>query len=759
MKYKEIIELLNKMTIEEKIGQMVQIGGDVFLSDDTNGMLTGPLRNLHLSKKMIYHVGSVLNIIGAEKVKKVQNEYLSKSRLKIPLLFMDDIINGYKIAFPIPIAQGCSWNTKAIQKMTEISSMESSIAGANVNFSPMVDLSRDARWGRVMESIGGEDPLLGEIYTKTVVKAYQGKNLSEIGKIASCVKHIAAYGAVEAGRDYNTVDMSEREFRQYYLPAYKAAIEAGAEMLMTSFNILNGIPSTVNQWLIQEVIRKELGFKGIIISDYGAIEETIAHGYSANEKEAAKNAINAGIDIDMMSGIYANYLKDLYLENQEIENKVNESVLRILTLKNKLGLFENPYGNTNEVKENTYLMNSKNLEKAKELTQETFVLLKNKNRVLPLKTNKKIALIGPYIDNIGITGSWSMFSDRTKNGTILDIFKEIMGSQVLYAKGCEILRQEEINKILSAEGLPMVHVENESQKEQDMIASAIQTAKKADVIVLALGEHYRQTGEACSRSNISLPENQIQLINKLYALSKPMVLILFNGRPVQLSTIEEKLDGILEVWFPGTTGAKAITEMILGENNPSGKLTMSFPQNVGQCPVYYNHYNTGRPHHKNLRYVSRYQDIPTESFYPFGYGLSYCDFKYTELYLNKHKMNKNETITVSVKIENQSDYAGYEVIQLYIQDLYGSVVRPVKELKAFKKEYFKPHEIKYVDFDIDIHMLKFWNEKLEFVAESGEFKVFVGGDSVNVLEDKFELELDFYQIRKSNSINLLKDKK
>ena len=744
MKYKEIIELLNKMTIEEKIGQMVQIGGDVFLSDDTNGMLTGPLRNLHLSKKMIYHVGSVLNIIGAEKVKKVQNEYLSKSRLKIPLLFMDDIINGYKIAFPIPIAQGCSWNTKAIQKMTEISSMESSIAGANVNFSPMVDLSRDARWGRVMESIGGEDPLLGEIYTKTVVKAYQGKNLSEIGKIASCVKHIAAYGAVEAGRDYNTVDMSEREFRQYYLPAYKAAIEAGAEMLMTSFNILNGIPSTVNQWLIQEVIRKELGFKGIIISDYGAIEETIAHGYSANEKEAAKNAINAGVDIDMMSGIYANYLKDLYLENKEIENKVNESVLRILTLKNKLGLFENPYGNTNEVKENTYLMNSKNLEKAKKLTQETFVLLKNKNRVLPLKTNKKIALIGPYIDNIGITGSWSMFSDRTKNGTILDIFKEIMGSQVLYAKGCEILRQEEINKILSADGLPTVYIEDEIQKEQDMIISAMQTAKKADVIVLALGEHYRQTGEACSRSNISLPENQIQLINKLYTLSKSMVLILFNGRPVQLSTIEEKLDAILEVWFPGTTGAKAITEMILGENNPSGKLTMSFPQNVGQCPVYYNHYNTGRPHHKNLRYVSRYQDIPTESFYPFGYGLSYCDFKYTELYLNKHKMNKNETITVSVKIENQSDYAGYEVIQLYIQDLYGSVVRPVKELKAFKKKYFKPHEIKYVDFDIDIHMLKFWNEKLEFVAESGEFKVFVGGDSVNVLEDKFELELDFY---------------
>ena len=739
MKHKEILELLNEMTIEEKIGQMVQITGDVFLSEDTNSILTGPLKDLHLSKEKVYHVGSVLNIVGAENVKKVQDKYLSKSRLKIPLLFMDDIINGYKIAFPIPIAQGCSWNPKVIKEMTEISSMESSIAGANVNFSPMVDLSRDARWGRVMESIGGEDPLLGEIYARTMVKAYQGNRLSKIGKMVSCVKHIAGYGAVEAGRDYNTVDMSEREFRQYYLPAYKSAIEAGAEMIMTSFNILNGIPSTVNKWLIQEIIRKELGFEGIIISDYGAIEETITHGYSANEKEAARNAINAGVDIDMMSGIYANHLKDLCLENLEIENKVNESVLRILTLKNKLGLFENPYGNANTKKEKTYIMNPTNLEKAKKLTQETFVLLKNKNHVLPLQKNKKIALIGPYIDTIVITGSWSMFSDRTKNGTILDIFKEKIGNEVLYTKGCEILRQEEINKILSADGLPTVHVENESQKEQEMITSALQIAKKADVILLALGEHYKQSGEACSRSNIALPENQIQLINELYTLSKPMVLILFNGRPIELNTVEEKVDAILEVWFPGTTGAKAIVEILFGEENPSGKLTMSFPQNVGQCPVYYNHYNTGRPHHSNLRYVSRYQDIPTESFYPFGYGLSYCNFKYTDMHLNKHKMKKNETITVTVKIENQSDYAGYEVVQLYIQDLYGSVVRPVKELKTFKKAYFQSHEIKYVNFEIDIDMLKFWNDKLEYVAESGEFKVFVGGDSVNVLEEKFEL--------------------
>ena len=738
MKNKEIIQLLNEMTIEEKIGQMVQVAGDIFLSDDIN-VSTGPLKNLHMTNETLYNIGSVLNIIGAERVRKVQDEYLSKSRLKIPLLFMDDIINGYKIAFPIPIAQGCSWNTKVIKEMAEISAMESSIAGANVNFSPMVDLSRDARWGRVMESIGGEDPLLGEIYAKTIVNSYQGKNISKIGKIASCVKHIAAYGAVEAGREYNTADMSEREFRQYYLPAYKSAIEAGAEMLMTSFNILNGIPTTVNKWLIQEVIRKEIGFKGIIISDYGAIEETIVHGYSANEREAARNAINAGVDIDMMSSIYANHLKELCLEDKEIEKKVNESVLRILTLKNKLGLFENPYGNINEEKEKTYLMNSCNLEKAKKLTEETFVLLKNENHILPIQKDKKIALIGPYADNIGITGSWSMFSDRSQNTTLLDSFKEKLGNRIAYAKGCEILRQKEINKILSAEGLPTVHIENEDKLEQKMVNSAIQTAKNVDIILLALGEHYKQSGEACSRSMISLPENQIQLINALHKLSKPIILILFNGRPIQLNNVEEKLDAILEVWFPGTTGAKAITEVILGEENPSGKLTMSFPQNAGQCPVYYNHYNTGRPHHDNFRYLSRYQDIPTESFYPFGYGLSYCDFKYLELKLDKHKIKENDNITVTVKIENKSDYAGYEVIQLYIQDMYGSVVRPVKELKAFKKEYFKPHEVKYVDFDININMLKFWNDKLEYIAERGEFKAFVGSNSVNVLEEKFEL--------------------
>ena len=376
------------MTIDEKIGQMIQIKGEVFLSDKVN-LTTGPIKDINLSKEMLYNVGSILNTVGAEKVKKVQDEYLSKNRLNIPLLFMNDIINGYKLSFPVPIAQGCSWNLEVISKIAQISAMESNIAGTNVTFSPMIDLVRDARWGRVMESIEGEDPYLGKIYAKTIVKTYQGNDISKIGNIVACAKHIAAYGAVEAGRDYNTVDMSEREFRQYYLPAYKSAIDNGVEMVMTSFNIVNGIPATINKWLIQDLLRKELNYKGIIISDYGAIEETIAHGLSENEEEAARNAINAGVDIDMMSKIYSNYLKKLCLEDKEIEDKVDESVLRILNLKNKLGLFENPYGNMQK----EYMMNFDNKKEVEELTQETFVLLKNKNNILPLKENQKIAFI------------------------------------------------------------------------------------------------------------------------------------------------------------------------------------------------------------------------------------------------------------------------------------------------------------------------------------------------------------------------------
>ena len=485
----------------------------------------------------------------------------------------------------------------------------------------MVDLVRDPRWGRGMESVGGEDPYLGETFAKTMIEAYQGEDISKLGNAAACVKHFAAYGAAEAGRDYNTVDMSEREFRQYYLPAYQSAIENGAEMIMTSFNTINGIPASVNQWLLRDLLRKELGFKGIVISDYSAIEETIAHGVSKDKKEAAYKAIMAGVDIDMMSNVYANHLKDLIEEGKVPEAVLDESVLRVLTLKNKLGLFENPYGNTNEEREKKILKCKEHLQKARELTAETFVLLKNEKKVLHLKRDSKIALIGPYADNIAILGSWSIYSDKARIPTLKETFEKMVGAEnVLYAKGSHILEEKDLNHMLLEDGEPPIHTEDEKEMEKQMLKEAIEIAKKADVIVLAIGEHYRQSGEACSRANIEISQIQQNLLEKLSQLNKKMVIILFNGRPLVLNQVAEKTDALLEVWFPGTEGANAITDIVFGEVNPSGKLTMSFPQATGQCPIYYNHYNTGRPHIEDIRFASRYQDIPTESYYAFGYG-------------------------------------------------------------------------------------------------------------------------------------------
>lgn len=739
MKKEKLLELLQEMTIEEKIGQLIQVLGETFLMDDVD-TTTGPLKDLNLSNEMLYHVGSILNVVGSEKIRKIQDEYLSKSRLKIPLLFMADVINGYRTVFPIPIAQGCSWDTNVIYHCTKVSIKEAGAAGASVNFSPMVDLVRDSRWGRVMESIGGEDPYLGEVFAKTMVEAYQGEDISKLGNAAACVKHFAAYGAVEGGRDYNTVDMSEREFRQYYLPAYKSAIDNGAEMIMTSFNTINGIPSSVNQWLLREVLRKELGFKGIVISDYSAIEETIAHGVSKDKKEAAYKAIMAGVDIDMMSSVYANHLKELVEEGKVPEEILNESVMRVLTLKNKLGLFENPYGNIDEEREKRILKSQENLQEARKQTAETLVLLKNEKEILPLKKNQKIALIGPYGDNIAILGSWSIFSDKSKIQTLKEVLEKRIGTEnVLYAKGSEILKEKEINQILSADGGKVIHIENEEEKENQYLQEAIEIAKQVDVIVLAIGEHYRQSGEACSRANIEISEIQKRLLNELAKQNKKIVTILFNGRPLVLRDIAEKTDALLEVWFPGTEGANAIADVIFGEVNPSGRLTMSFPQATGQCPIYYNHYRTGRPHISNIRFASRYQDIPTESYYPFGYGLSYSKFEYSDLKISSNKIEEKIPITVSIKVKNNSNVGGKEVIQLYIQDLVASSVRPVKELKGFKKEYFEAFEEKIITFEITVDMLKFWSEKLQYKAEPGEFKIFVGPNAREGEEAIFEL--------------------
>lgn len=605
----------------------------------------------------------------------------------------------------------------------------------------MVDLVRDSRWGRVMESIGGEDPYLGQVFARAMIKAQKDIKTEKTKEMISCVKHFAAYGAVEAGRDYNTVDMSQREFRQYYLPAYKEAIDSGAEMIMTSFNIVNGIPATVNKWLLKDLLRNELGFKGIVISDYSAIEETIKHGVSKDKKDAAYKAITAGVDIDMMSNVYAGNLKQLVEEKLVSEELIDDAVLRVLRLKNSLGLFENPYKNIDNREENDLLSNKENLELARRLTTKTIVLLKNENNILPLNHKQKIALIGPYADNIAILGSWSMFSDKSKITTLKEAFEAKIGKEnVIYAKGSEILEEREINQILQSDGGTMIHTENEEEKLTQYLKEAKEAAKQADVIVLAIGEHYRQSGEACSRANIDISNIQKRLLNELAKLNKKIVAIMFNGRPIVLRDISEKVNGLLEAWFPGTEGANAITDIIFGDANPSAKLTMSFPQATGQCPIYYNHYNTGRPHESNVRYVSRYQDIPTESYYPFGYGLSYSKFIYSCLNLSNKVLTKDSKIKVSVKIKNDSNRIGEEIVQLYIQDLVAKVVRPVKELKAFQKVVILPKQEKEVTFEISEDMLKFWDENLRYDSENGDFKVYIGTNSEDTLFDTFSFK-------------------
>ena len=605
----------------------------------------------------------------------------------------------------------------------------------------MVDLVRDSRWGRVMESIGGEDPYLGQVFARAMIKAQKDIKTEKTKEMISCVKHFAAYGAVEAGRDYNTVDMSQREFRQYYLPAYKEAIDSGAEMIMTSFNIVNGIPATVNKWLLKDLLRNELGFKGIVISDYSAIEETIKHGVSEDKKDAAYKAITAGVDIDMMSNVYAGNLKQLVEEKLISEELIDDAVLRVLRLKNSLGLFENPYKNIDNREENELLSNKENLELARKLTTKTIVLLKNENNILPLNHKQKIALIGPYADNIAILGSWSMFSDKSKITTLKEAFEAKIGKEnVIYTKGSEILEEREINQILQSDGGTMIHTENEEEKLTQYLKEAKEAAKQADVIVLAIGEHYRQSGEACSRANIDISNIQKRLVNELAKLNKKIVAIMFNGRPIVLRDISEKVNGLLEAWFPGTEGANAITDIIFGDANPSAKLTMSFPQATGQCPIYYNHYNTGRPHESNVRYVSRYQDIPTESYYPFGYGLSYSKFIYSCLNLSNKVLTKDSKIKVSVKIKNDSNRIGEEIVQLYIQDLVAKVVRPVKELKAFQKVVILPKQEKEVTFEISEDMLKFWDENLRYDSENGDFKVYIGTNSEDTLFDTFSFK-------------------
>jgi beta-glucosidase len=719
MREQQLLELLKKMTLDEKIAQLQQLATHFFKGANEEGQITGPMTEMGISEEDIKNTGSVLGASGAQLTKKIQEAHLKENRLGIPLLFMADIIHGFKTIFPVPIAIGSSWDLELAEKSAEIAAKEAAVSGVHVTFAPMVDLVRDPRWGRVVESTG-EDPYLNSEFARAFVRGFQGKDLSnDNNRVAACVKHFAAYGAPEGGRDYNTVNMSERQLREMYLPAYKAAIDEGCEMVMTSFNTVDGIPSSGNHHLLRDILRDEWNFDGVIISDWGAVKELIPHGVAEDEAEAALKSITAGVDIEMMTPCYVHHLKQLVQEGKIKETVIDEAVLRILKLKNKLGLFENPFRGADEQLEKVVILSKSHRLVARKLATKSCVLLKNEN-VLPLDTNKKIALIGPFAQSNDILGPWSWQGSKNDAITLeMGIKTKLDTNNLFVAKGCGIL-----------------------SGSLDELDDAIKAAKNSDMIILALGESSDMSGEAGSRADIRIPDVQIHLLHELKKLNKPIITVLFNGRPLDLHGIIEESDAILEAWYPGTEGGAAIADILFGDVNPSGKLTMSFPYSVGQIPVYYNSYNTGRPYTKDdphNRYVSKYLDIPNEPIFPFGYGLSYTTFSYTGHTLSNEVMTLDQPITVTVQVTNTGSVPGEEIVQLYIRDITGEVVRPLKELKAFKKIYLEPNETKTITFTITEEQLRYYHKNLEFTSDAGTFEIYIGPNSRDVKSLSFKL--------------------
>lgn len=738
MKQEELQELLNSLTWKEKVGQLVQLSADFFHSEE---LAVGPSKKLGISSDMVDVVGSVLNVTGAEKTKKIQEEYLAKSNHKIPLLFMADIIYGYRTIFPIPLGLGATWNPEMIKEAYKVTSNESRSAGAHVTYAPMVDLVRDARWGRCLESTG-EDPLLNSDFAKAMVEGIQQEKEGEINGIASCVKHFAAYGAAESGREYNTVDMSERRLRQDYLSGYKSAIDAGCKLVMTSFNTYDGIPVTGNQFLLKQLLREEWGFNGVIISDYAAVQELIAHGVAQDDREATMLAINATNDIDMKTSCYANELEPLIREGKIDPTLVDDAVLRVLNLKNELGLFEDPYRGASIKKENSTLLLEESRKLARKVSSEAIVLLQNNNNLLPLIPNKdKILLVGPYGDSKQLIGLWAVHGKEDDVVSIKEGIQEILDrDHFSFEQGCDLLSDYEFLGEFGATKEQINEMGISDEKKEILLNEALTAAQEADVIIYAMGEHTMQSGEAGSRTDITLPDIQKEFIDKLVKLGKKNILLSFSGRPLSLKKETEQMDAILQVWFPGTEGGHAIADILFGKVNPSGRLSMGFPVSVGQLPMYYNEFKTGRPYgnskHKG-RFVSKYLDCQNEALFPFGYGLSYGEVEYSNLSINTKHMKSN--LIIKVQVKNLSGYDISETVQLYIQDIIGSVVRPIKELKKYKKVTLKPHEEKEVTFELKREDLFYYMRNMTFGTEEGNYKIFVGKNSRDNLVEEFTL--------------------
>lgn len=725
--------LMQKMTLDEKIGQLnLPVSGDI---------TTGQAESSDIAKKIAEgKVGGLFNIKSVAKIREVQKLAVEKSRLKIPLLFGMDVIHGYETVFPIPLGMSCIWDMDIIERSARIAAQEASADGINWTFSPMVDISRDPRWGRVSEG-NGEDPYLASEIAKAMVRGYQGTDLSKSNTIMSCIKHFALYGASEAGRDYNTVDMSRQRMYNEYLPPYKAAVAAGVGSVMASFNEIDGIPATANKWLLTDLLRKQWGFKGFVVTDYTGINEMVDHGIGDLQAVSAR-ALKAGIDMDMVGEGFLTTLQKSLKEGKVTINEINAACRRILEAKYKLGLFDNPYLYCDENRAKTEIFTEANRKEARAIAAESFVLLKNEGQVLPLKKSGTIALIGPLADATeNMTGTWSVAANHSKAVSVIRGITDVVGNQakILYAKGSNLDADSLIEQRATMFGKAL---KRDYRPQSEILQEALSVANQSDVIVAVLGEGAEMSGEASSRTNIEIPSVQRELLAALLKTGKPVVLVLFTGRPLALTWEHQNVPAILNVWFGGSEAGHAIADVLFGDVNPSGKLSATFPQNVGQVPLFYNHKNTGRPLPEGKwfqKFRSNYLDVSNDPLYPFGYGLSYTSFSYSDIKLSNTAMTSQQKIKATVTVTNTGSRDGKEVVQLYIRDLVGTSTRPVKELKGFKKIFLKSGESREVSFDISVDDLKYYNYDLKYVAEPGDFKVFIGGNSRDVKEADFKL--------------------
>lgn len=706
----KVSELLSKMTLEEKVGQLVQYSGFEYATGPQNSNSANVLNEIKQGK-----VGSMLNVAGAGETRKFQ-ELALQSRLRIPLLFGQDVIHGYRTTFPVNLGQAASWDLGLIEKSERIAATEASAYGIHWTFAPMVDVARDPRWGRVMEG-SGEDTYLGTQIGLARIRGFQGKGLGNLDAIMACAKHFAAYGAAVGGRDYNSVDMSLRQLNETYLPPFKAAAEAGVATFMNSFNDINGIPATANKYILRDLLKGKWNFKGFVVSDWGSIGEMVPHGYAKDNKEAAEKAILAGSDMDMESRAYMAELPKLVQEGKVDPKFIDDAARRILVKKFEMGLFDDPYRFSNEKRQKEQTNNQENRKFGREFGSKSIVLLKNEKNILPLsRSTKTVALIGPFGKETSANhGFWSVAfkDDNQRIVTQFDGIKNQLdkNSTLLYAKGA-----------------------NADDQDRSMFAEAVETAKKADVVIMTLGEGHAMSGEAKSRSNLHFSGVQEELLKEVAKTGKPIVLMINAGRPLVFDWAADNIPAIIYTWWLGTEAGNSIADVLFGTVNPGGKLPMTFPRTEGQIPVYYNHYNTGRPAKNNTdrNYVSAYIDLDNDPKFPFGYGLSYTQFKYADMNLSSTNLKGNQTLKISLNITNSGNYDGEEVVQLYIRDLFGKVVRPVKELKGFQKVFIKKGETKTVSFTLTPEDLKFYDDELNFDWEGGEFDIMVGTNSRDV---------------------------